>query len=89
MAWLAISKSGKEYIFKRKPKRCKDSWDDAEYGWIPSNGIQYDSHGYIVNDPNYGIYGIKKPSTRVLLPKNSIIALSGKKLTWKDEAIKI
>lgn len=34
MAWLAISKSGKEYIFKRKPKRCKDSWDDAV--WMDS-----------------------------------------------------
>lgn len=87
MAYLAVSKSGKEYIFRRKPKRTNNSWDDVEYGFIPYNIIQPNVNGYIA-DPNYGIYDIKKPSTRTCLPKNSIIALTGKKLTWKDEYIK-
>ena len=88
MAYLAVSKSGKEYIFRRKPKRTNNSWDDAEYGFIPYNIIQPNVNGYIA-DPNYGTYDIKKPSTRTCLPTNSIIALTGKKLTWEDEAIKI
>ena len=60
MAYLAVNKGGKEYIFNEKPYR----------------------------DDYYNIWNNWKEE-QIKLPKGSIEKLIGRKLTWKDEPVKI
>lgn len=82
MAWLAVSKSGTEYLFRKKPRRQMSTWTDhtlkCECVSIPSVDGYYNQVQYIFD----------KRSSAIKLPKGTIELLIGKKLTWKDKPFK-
>lgn len=81
MAWLAVSKSGTEYIFRRKPHRGISSWTDEttkyEERLTPSTD-GYFTHKFLTID---------KYSSEIKLPKGTIRKLIGRDLTWKDDPV--
>lgn len=82
--WLAVEQSGKEVIFRHKPHRV--SWFDNK------SGMWSDEKTYWIDDHNYhgtGHLGYSQHETRIILPKGSIEKLIGRKMTWKNEPIKI
>lgn len=82
MAYLAVNKDGSEYIFREMPQRYIIYEEDDVF---PS-GCRSDDYfwgieicGPYNNDIDYGIE----------LPKGTIELLIGRKLTWKDNPIKL
>lgn len=83
MAHLAVNKDESERIFAEIPQRCGDIIYDED-GVFPS-GRSDESFWGIENCSPYNDeidYGIE-------LPKGTIELLIGKKLTWKDDPIKL
>jgi hypothetical protein len=74
MAYLAVNKKGIEVIFHHLPKREEGNWIDT-YTYNEIRGLTSCAWGAW----DYSIS----------LPKGSIEKLIGKKLTWKDEPVKI
>lgn len=82
MAWLVVSKSGTEYIFKRKPRRKDSSWTDETTRY--EEKVHPSTDGYYIDK----ILTIDQQSTGIKLPEGSIYRLIGRDLTWKDKLFK-
>lgn len=74
MAWLAVNKNGTEKMFKHYPFKRDDKWMD----WLNDYG-----HTTIEELNSF------KSNAGITLPFNSILALTGQKITFEDEPIKI
>lgn len=83
MAWLVVSKSGIEYIFRRKPHRRKASWTDETVRY--KEKVYPSIDGYYTNK----ILTIDQHSTAIKLPKGTIYKLIGRDLTWNDSPVDI
>lgn len=76
MAWVAVDKDGKEWIFAYKPYR-KDGNRSLYKLYDPSYW----------SDEDVSEYG--NEDTGILLPKGSIKKLIGRDLTWQDEPVEL
>lgn len=83
MAYLAVSKSKAEFVFKRKPYRVSAHWTDEEFGYIEQ--LHATVRGYCTDR----IVTVSKPCSGINLPKGTIEKILRRKLTWKDEPVKI
>ena len=75
MAWLAVNKSGNEYIFINKPIRNSeyDIFEDPVYESWDGQGGRSELHHY----------------SDIELPKGSIKKLIGHELTWDDDPVEL
>lgn len=75
MAYLAVNKDGKEVRFdgEKKPIRHSNVWIQEKYN-IPSDANGFGGRLYMFGKT---------------LPFGSIIAMTGQKITFEDEPIKI
>ena len=80
MAYLAVDKTKKEYLFEKKPIRNKDEyWETLLSRGISYDHIDYDCYQY---EPNLKELGIE-------LPQGSIEKLIGYSFTWDDEPLEL
>lgn len=78
MAWLAVNPSGREYIFHNKPVRVINKNNELYNHWCDEETYDY-IRGMTTSAEDYSI----------LLPKGTIKKITGKKITWENEPIKI
>ena len=76
MAWVAVDKDGKEWIFIYKPYR-----EDNNRSLYKLYDPSYWSDGYV---SEYG-----NEDTGILLPKGSIKKLIGRDLTWENSSVEL
>ena len=90
MSWLAVDYNGDESVFKRKPKRINKikKWSDIVERFVMEGKLVPGIYGYEYHE-TYGSLKVIKYSTKIKLPNGSIEKLIGKKITWKDEPVKI
>ena len=73
MAWVAVDKYDKEYIFQNKPKRNEDLWEDAIYESFDGQGGRLVLHHF----------------SDIYLPKGTIKKLIGRELSWEDNPVEL
>lgn len=76
MAWVAVDKYGREWIFAYKPYRTDPNRSLYKL-WEPE----------FWSDEDVSEYG--NEHTGISLPKGSIKKLIGRDLTWKDKPVKL
>lgn len=76
MAWVVVSKEGKEGIFMYKPYRL--SSNNSIYG------LREPEYWSDEDVSEYGNY-----DTEISLPKGSIKKLIGRELTWEDNPVEL